>query len=76
MLKKDAILIPQQTLIPTAEGNNVFVIKDGKAYRRPVTVSQMRGNQAQITKGLQAGETVVTLGQEKLANGRAVNVVS
>lgn len=75
-VKKNAILIPQEALIPTVEGNDVFVIKDGRAYQRSVTVSQMLGTQAQITKGLQAGDTVVTLGQEKLANGRAVKVLS
>jgi len=71
-----ALLIPQQALMPTISGNNVFIVQHGKAYQRAVTIGQMFGNQVRIKKGLRLGETVVTLGQEKLSNGRIVRVVT
>lgn len=75
-VKKNAILIPQEALIPTVEGNDVYVIKKNKAYKHSVKVLQIIGNKVQIIKGLRIGDTVVALGQEKLVNGRTVKVLS
>ncbi len=72
--KNNIVLIPQKALIPTVEGNDVFIIKHNKAYKRPVTIGRNVGEQIIIKHGLQAGDQVVILGQEKLANGRAVKV--
>jgi len=75
-IKNDALFVPQTSLIPTIEGNDVFIVENGKAYKRSVKIAQMVGNTAEIVKGINVGDSVVTLGQEKLANGRNVELVS
>lgn len=74
--EKNSILIPQEALIPTVEGNNVFIIQEGKAYQKSVITGENVGDSAIILKGLKAGDEVVVEGQEKLANGRSVRVLS
>jgi len=73
--EKNALLIPQEALIPTVEGNNIFVIENGKAYQKPVMIGQRVGGDVVIQKELKSGDEVVIAGQEKLANGRSVRVV-
>ncbi|MEM9243078.1 MAG: efflux RND transporter periplasmic adaptor subunit [Pseudomonadota bacterium] len=75
-MDKNAILIPQEALIPTVEGEDVFIVKNGKAYRKAITTGQTFGDQIVVSKGLQAGDTVVTLGQEKLSDGKPVNITA
>lgn len=75
-VKHNVIAIPQQALIPTVEGNDVFIVKKGQAYQKAVTIGRRIGDEVMISKGLHVGDSVVTLGQEKLANGREVKVIS
>jgi multidrug efflux system membrane fusion protein len=59
------------------QGAYVYVIKpDGTVEARLVTVVQSRNNQALISEGLAAGETVVTAGQYRLTGGTPVAVVN
>lgn len=74
--KKNAILIPQEALIPTVEGNDVFIIRHGKAYQQSIVVGDNVDNNIIVLKGLKAGDEVVVQGQEKLTNGRSVSVLS
>lgn len=71
-----AILIPQAALMPTVEGDDVFIIKNKQAYKKSVITGNTVDNQVVITQGLQANEQVVIAGQEKLANGSQVTVVT
>ena len=52
-----------------------FVIKVTKAVRVPVTLGYMDGQWVEVTKGLKAGERVVTAGKVALREGSAVQVV-
>ena len=74
--KENAILIPQEALIPTVEGNDVFIIKNNKAYKKALDVGDRVGSQIIINHGLNIGDDVVIKGQEKLSAGRIVRVIS
>jgi multidrug efflux pump subunit AcrA (membrane-fusion protein) len=52
----------------------MVVGSDHKAHARPVEVGITEGDRAQVTKGLQAGETVVTTGAFGLADGTEVQI--
>ncbi len=69
---EDAVTVPTMALQRGQSGTFVFVVKDGTAVVQPVTVSRTFESNAIITKGLAAGDTVVTDGQLLLANGTKV----
>ncbi|MHB1310939.1 MAG: efflux RND transporter periplasmic adaptor subunit [Gemmatimonadaceae bacterium] len=58
-----ALLVPVEALVPDGEGLKVFVVDaNGIAHARAVEVRGRNDRVAEITKGLQAGESVVTYG--------------
>ncbi|MDE2446229.1 MAG: efflux RND transporter periplasmic adaptor subunit [Alphaproteobacteria bacterium] len=74
---KNLVLVPNQSVVPTATGNAVYVVKaDSTIEMRPVDLALRNDQQAGISKGLSEGEVVVQEGQINLANGAAVTVIS
>jgi RND family efflux transporter MFP subunit len=62
---KDAVVIPQATIIQSVRGPIVYVVANGKAALRPVTVLEARGEDAAVT-GVRPGELVVLDGRQNL----------
>ncbi|SVE34675.1 uncharacterized protein METZ01_LOCUS487529, partial [marine metagenome] len=52
----------------------VYVVRDNKALPRLVTLGISSGSRIAITQGLQANETVVIRGNERITPGRAVKI--
>jgi len=71
-VKQDAIVIPEQAVWPIGQQKTVFVVVDGKAQQRVVTLGDRKPGEVEIVSGLEAGETIVTAGQMKLYDGAAV----
>jgi membrane fusion protein (multidrug efflux system) len=71
----DALVIPEQALVPEQGNVFVFVVKDGTAEKRLVRIGQRRVGDVQVVQGLEAGEAVVTEGTQKLRNGAKVRLV-
>jgi len=78
LLRSDpqATLVPIQALITDAEKDFVYVLKDGKAYRRPVQKGISKDTVVEIIRGLTPGEQVVTAGQEFLRDGIPVRLAA
>jgi membrane fusion protein, multidrug efflux system len=70
---EDAVVVPAPAVQVSQTGSFVFVVENGAARVRPVTVERTVDNQVVISKGLEGGETVVTDGQMLLSNGTRVN---
>jgi membrane fusion protein (multidrug efflux system) len=70
----DALLIPEQALVPEQGDMYVFVVQGGSAAKRLVRIGQRRVGDVQVVEGLAAGELVVTEGVQKLRDGSAVTV--
>jgi membrane fusion protein, multidrug efflux system len=67
-----ALTVPE-TAIETVSGTSrVYVVKDGKAEERIVTVGEQVGNQVEITTGLSKGEHIVAEPRGRVADGMAV----
>jgi multidrug efflux system membrane fusion protein len=65
-----AVVVPLTAVQPTEQGFVVFVVEDGKAMRRPVTLGLQLADQAvEITKGLTKGEILVVEGGNALQDG-------
>jgi membrane fusion protein (multidrug efflux system) len=70
----DALVLPEQALVPQGEDQYVFRIVDGKANRVKVVTGQRRDGMVEITGGIAAGDTVVSAGQLKLRDGSPVAI--
>ncbi len=71
----DALLVPEQALVPEQGDVFVFVVTGGSVEKRLIRTGQRRVGTVQVTEGLAAGESVVTEGTQKLRNGARVMVV-
>ena len=72
---KAAVSIPNEAVQQGAEGTYVFVVKsDGTADNRAIEVAASNDGYSAISKGLQAGETVVTDGHMRLTPGAKVKI--
>lgn len=63
----NAILLPQQAVTRTEQGNSVSIVgDDGKITKRSITINGSKDNQWIVTDGLKAGEKVQVDGFQKL----------
>jgi len=72
--REQAVLVPEQALVPSGQEQFVFRIVDGKAARTKVTIGVRRKGEVEILSGVGPQEMIVTAGHQKLRDGRAVNV--
>lgn len=72
--ERDALVVPEQALVPQGDDQYVYRVAEGRALRTRVDVGQRREGRVEIVKGLAAGDTVVTAGQLKLRDGAQVTV--
>lgn len=70
------LLVPVAAVRQVAGRDSVFVVKDGRAELRPVTLGLAQEDRVEILSGLAAGEQVVIIGQSELEDGTPVRVVT
>ncbi len=70
----DALLVPEQALVPEQGNVYVFVVQGGRVEKRQVRTGERRVGEVQIVAGVAAGEQVVTEGTQKLRDGSPVTV--
>lgn len=68
----EAVVVPSAAVQVSQAGTFVFVVKDGKAAVRPVSVARTVGQETALASGLEAGEVVVTDGFLLLTDGARV----
>ncbi len=74
-MQANALAIPAAAVKQGPDGDYVFVVKpDSRAEQRSVKVARDVNGLAVIASGLSAGETVVTDGQSRLADGTPVRI--
>lgn len=71
-----ATLIPVQALLSDGAQDSVFVLKDGKSFRRSVRQGILRDRQVEIIQGVRPGEQVITTGQAFLRDGQPVRLAA
>jgi membrane fusion protein (multidrug efflux system) len=74
-LRPDALVIPEQALVPRGEQRYVFRVVDGKAVLTEVRIGQRREGEVEIVAGLSQGETVIIAGQLKIRDGSEVTIL-
>lgn len=73
-MNKNALVVPEQSLLPTVEGQTIYKIVNNKAVSADVKVGAQFNGKAQILSGLKAGDLIITAGQDKIKDGSKVEV--
>ena len=74
--KPDALVVPAEAVVNRDGAVGVFVVDQKQEARfRPVTTGLRADNQIEITNGLQSGDLVVVLGQNRLRDGQTVQLL-
>ena len=71
-VRANVLQIPDRAVLPTSGKRIVFVVKNGQAVRREVSVGEAQGGIVEITQGLDEGDEVVVEGQEGLTDNQPV----
>jgi HlyD family secretion protein len=72
--RRGVLLIPQQAIVTGASGSLVFVVREGRAIRQPVTLGATQEGMDEVTSGLTDGDRVVVQGQDALTDNQPVTV--
>jgi len=70
-----ALMVPEQAIWPIGNDKILYIVKDGVANQRVVTIGDRKPGLVEIVDGLSAGEEIVVAGQMKLFPGAAVRTV-
>ncbi len=70
--KKDVPVVLKEALIGQGNEFSVYTVKDQKAHLQKIVLGIMQGPYIEILEGVQQGEYVVIMGQQKLTEGAPV----
>jgi multidrug efflux pump subunit AcrA (membrane-fusion protein) len=69
----EVMSVPSNALLQSGDGPQVWVVaEDGTVHRRAVELLEFSADSVVVSRGLSAGERVVTAGVNSLAEGRPV----
>ncbi len=70
----EAVAIPRDVVLSGLTGATVFVVHQGRAVRRSVTLGPGRGLMVAVREGLAPGDTLIVRGQRALRDGNRVAI--
>jgi RND family efflux transporter MFP subunit len=73
-VERQVLTVHKDAILKRPNGDMVFVVTDGKAMLRPITLGAEVGSRIEVLNGLKDGETVVVRGNERLTPGAPVRV--
>ena len=72
--RSDVVLAPEAALVPRQGRQFVFVVEEGRASERQVSLGSRRPGQVEIVSGLEPGEQIVTQGVQRIRDGLPVRM--
>ncbi len=76
-LSHDVLVVPQASTVELQDKIFVFLLGPGnKVKRQVITVAGKSGNNYIVSSGLKAGDTIVTIGVDKLKDGALIKPVA
>ncbi len=73
-VRPNAVVIPEDAILPLQGSNFVWIVNAGKASRRQVELGVRTPGFVEIRNGVQRNQQVVVGGQERLAEGAPVQI--
>jgi RND family efflux transporter MFP subunit len=74
LASRDGVVVPAASVVRRPAGDVVYVVQDGKAAERKVTVGVRTSERAEVLAGVEPGETVALAGAGFLTDGALVSV--
>jgi membrane fusion protein (multidrug efflux system) len=71
-VKDDAVVVPEEAIVSEGLRHIIYPVKDGKVERRLIRIGQRQNGKVEVLEGLQAGETIVVLGVQRVRPGAEV----
>ncbi len=72
--RSDALVVPEEAIIPIQDRQYVYTIEDGVANQREIQAGRRRPGIVEVLSGLQEGQQVITQGAIKIRPGSPVVV--
>lgn len=72
--RPDAIVVPEAAIVPGRERDVVYRVREGRAEQVTVTLGARAPGRVEIRSGIQAGDTVVVAGQQRLRDGAPIRL--
>ncbi len=72
----NALMVPNQALIPSSQGYSVFVVNGHQAGLKNIEVGQRNAFSVHVTKGLANGDTVITSNMLRLSPNAPIELIS
>ncbi len=69
------IKAPKEAIISEDKLSHVFVVRDSVAYRQDIEIGYINTTHVEVLKGLEAGDTLVTIGKGSLKDSTRVDIV-
>ena len=74
--RNDAVLVPEESIVPQGPDLFVWRVLDGKASKIKVRAGVRRDSQVEIVEGVASGESIVIAGQLKLnRDGQEIRII-
>ncbi len=73
-VKTNALILPKRALSLESLADEVFVVEDGVANRRAITLGYEEEERVEVTSGLAAGDRVIVVGQDGLTDATPVQI--
>lgn len=73
---EEVVTVHKDAIVHRGPNRVVSIVRKGKAFPRQVTLGAAVGNRYIVTKGLKAGDQVVTHGNETLPPGASIRILS
>lgn len=70
----DVVMVPLAAVIPMDDQKVVYVVQDGRAVQREVTLGMFQGQDVQILSGLAPGEELIVRGHRYVGPGSKVKL--
>lgn len=70
------VVIPEAALVPEGDRQNVYIVRDGRAWRTDVTVGRRLRGEVEILRGIAPGAEIIIEGTQKVANGGRVTAAA
>jgi membrane fusion protein, multidrug efflux system len=72
--KKEKVLAVPVAAVVEGSGASVFVVRDGQAAKREITIGIQTDDSVEVTSGLSSGEKIITSGLFALRDGSPVEI--
>jgi len=74
--RTDVLLVPKEAILAEDDESAVYVVRDSMAYRQVVETGYSNDKHMEIISGINAGDLIITTGQNSLRDSSKVEVIN